>query len=304
MCSERKDFCRSFIGMFPNNTIYRHSSTQPGNPVSTIRPKNNKIYSSSGLTYQLVGFAIFFLLSIPVIALAGGIRDTKHNLSGSLSKWPGKFTVKAVDEPEICIFCHTPHNATPAQPLWNHELSGVTNYINYWSNTLASYSSEAEAPPIDGYSKLCLSCHDGTVAVGSVQSRTPEILMEASECVDGSGKLIVGGECSGYIGTDLSGGHPISIVYNQSLVDKRNGKTNLCQLNPPPSSDPDVKLYSTQGGQRGVQCTSCHDPHTNKSAELKDGQLWPPFWQKPSYNDVCYVCHKVDCGEPTEIWPW
>ncbi len=45
------------------------------------------------------------------------IQFTKHNLSSS-----GPGPIRATDEDRICIFCHTPHNATPLSPLWNKEL--------------------------------------------------------------------------------------------------------------------------------------------------------------------------------------
>lgn len=273
----------------------------------------------SSMSKIIILMVIIILIIVTFLAALVQAKDppqtsivyTKHNLSGSLSRWPSPSnTVKAIYEPEICIFCHTPHNANPVQPLWNHELSAVQTYKVYWSNTLQSYTeAESQAWKIDGFSKLCLSCHDGTVAVGSVNSRWEEILMNISNCIDASGKLISGSGCSGYIGTDLSGGHPISIVYDNSLVSKRNNSniTNSCWLNPPPSNRTSpVKLYPTenQGGGMGVQCTSCHNPHTNRSLEENNGVKWPPFWQGTSYNDVCFVCHYNDCGESYKIWPY
>jgi predicted CXXCH cytochrome family protein len=229
--------------------------------------------------FFILYFSFCILMVIPFLVQAG-IRDTKHNLSVS-----GMGDVKAVSETQICIFCHTPHNASPAHPLWNHELSAVVNYINYASPTLQSYASEAEAPPIDGHSKLCLSCHDGTVAIGSIVSRFDEIMMvTVPGVIDDSGKLIGG---PGYLGTDLSGGHPISIVFDEALANKRNSADPpLSRLNWP-INDPDIKLHPTQG-RYGVQCTSCHDPHGSKAA----GE-WPPFWHKATHDEVCMVCHEA-----------
>ena len=62
--------------------------------------------------------------------------------------------------------------------------------------------------------------------------------------------------------------------------------TELLQLNWP-ITDKDVKLYPTQGG-KGIQCTSCHDPHGGKG----DSEA-PPFWQKKTYDEVCLVCHNA-----------
>jgi hypothetical protein len=228
-------------------------------------------------------FAFCIFVCIPIFTFAK-VEDTKHNLSVS---GPGE--VKAVSETQICIFCHTPHNAAPAQPLWNHQLSAVVNYINYTSDTLQSYG-EGEAPPIDGHSKLCLSCHDGTVAIGWIMSRWEEIMMvTAAGLIDSSGKLIGG---RGYLGTDLSGGHPISIIFDEVLAIKRNAAEPPLTRLKWPIVDLDIKLYPTQGGY-GVQCTSCHDPHENKAGE------WPPFWQKPLHDEVCLVCHEppFDSGD-------
>jgi predicted CXXCH cytochrome family protein len=224
-------------------------------------------------------FLICILISIPVLAIAG-ISTSKHNLSVS-----GPGPIRAVSETQICIFCHTPHNASPAGPLWSHAPSAAASYTNYWSPTLKSYASQAEAPPIDGFSKLCLGCHDGTIALGAVISRQEDIQMVTiAGVVDPTGKLLPG--AAGYMGTDLSGHHPISIVFNQALATQRNADPFLMPLKWP-ITDPDVKLYPTQSGY-GVQCTSCHEPHG-----AKGGVGAPPFWQKATYDDVCLVCHEL-----------
>ena len=208
----------------------------------------------------------------PFLAFAAGIKNTKHDLSAS-----GPGPAAAITETRVCIFCHTPHNAYPAYPLWNHELSAVENYTNYWSPTLKSYASQAEAPPIDGFSKLCLSCHDGTVALGAIISADDEIDVVPDFMTE---------SLDGYLGTDLSGGHPISIVFDSSLANLRNQDPSTMHLNWP-INDAQVKLYPTQRGL-GVQCTSCHDPHGGRG-----GVDAPPFWQKSTHDEVCLVCHDI-----------
>jgi len=46
------------------------------------------------------------------------VEDTLHNLSAS---GPGK--IRSLDEKEVCVFCHIPHNAVTPEPLWGHRLS-------------------------------------------------------------------------------------------------------------------------------------------------------------------------------------
>jgi hypothetical protein len=230
-------------------------------------------------------FILCILLVVPYVTSAK-VSETKHNLSVS-----GPGPIKAVEETQICIFCHTPHSSESIYPLWNHEVSSFQSYINYWSPTLQAYDFE-EAPPIDGFSKLCLSCHDGTIAIGAVLNREEDILMSPSPYLDAQGRLLPGAK--GYLGTDLSGGHPISFIFDEFLAAKRND-AGLTKLNWP-ISDNDVKLYPTQGGY-GVQCPSCHDPHNNKAAGG-----WPPFWRKETHDEVCMVCHDSEIPEGVIEW--
>jgi hypothetical protein len=109
---------------------------------------------------------------------------SKHNLSISS---PGD--VHATTESDICIFCHTPHNATGDGPLWNHQMSSAA-YQPYTSSTL-----KATVGQPTGASRLCLSCHDGTVALGMVHSRSGGIAMNSPMMPAGPNN----------IGTDLSG---------------------------------------------------------------------------------------------------
>lgn len=256
-----------------------------------------KTINKGAFRFILCFFAMMLLSAIPASA---GVKDTRHNLSVS-----GPGIIKAVAETQICIFCHTPHNARPEAPLWNHNPSAVVSYVNYWSPTLQAYASEAEAPPIDGFSKLCLGCHDGTIALGAVASREEDIQMVTIPGKVEAGILKPG--AGGYLGTDLSGGHPISFIFDEALMNKRNSHPGpLSKLKWPirkynekfAGRDTEVKLYPAQGGY-GVQCSSCHDPHEDRSLDLADGKPWPPLWRKTgvpgvvsAHDEVCLVCHE------------
>ena len=85
--------------------------------------------------------------------------NTKHNLVGHRAR--GRSARSG--ETRICVFCHTPHNATPESPLWNRELEPQI-YTVYASPTLRA----GALPQPFGPTKLCLTCHDGTIAMGAV----------------------------------------------------------------------------------------------------------------------------------------
>ena len=97
------------------------------------------------------------------------VKNTVHNLSIS-----GPGAVRAISETEVCVFCHTPHGSSGVTPLWNRN-SPVGPYTIYQSSSL-----EAAIGQPTGASKLCLSCHDGTIALGSVLSRPFPIVMAGS----------------------------------------------------------------------------------------------------------------------------
>jgi len=216
-------------------------------------------------------------IALPVLLLSAAARAdvsmTKHNLSIT-----GPGPIRAVAEPRICKFCHTPHTAQPASPLWNRRDSGRL-YVKYWSPTLDAYGPGA-APPVQGSSRLCLGCHDGTVALGDVAQGGP-IRMRP-----GADRVAHRPDGPGFSGTDFSGSHPISFRVTQALIARNNAKGEELPLKPLAAmrSDPDVKLDK----QGRIQCTTCHDPHKDASRERSGA----PFWRKPTWEGVCLVCHE------------
>ena len=223
---------------------------------------------------RAISLAVLALAAAPRAAGADSIVNTPHNLSVS-----GPGPIKATTETQVCIFCHTPHDANPAGPLWNHRLSSGVTYIKYTSPTMVAYTSQATAPDPNGASKLCLSCHDGTVALGAVQSQASPIPLQG-----GKVQLVPGD--TGYLGTDLSKTHPISFVVTDQIV-ATNNATNVAglALNTVSAmrSDPDVHLDALDR----VQCTACHDPHSDANF----GTSGVHFYRKAQRAAPCLVCH-------------
>src|SRR5262249_51511209 len=70
----------------------------------------------------------------------------------------------------LCNFCHIAHKfgSAPTGPsylLWNHTLSNVASYGVYTSDSMRSTPTDLGGQIT--VSNLCLSCHDGTVAINS-----------------------------------------------------------------------------------------------------------------------------------------
>lgn len=209
------------------------------------------------------------------------VLTTKHNLSTS-----GPGTVKSNQESQVCIFCHTPHNAQPDSPLWNRQDPG-TSYTLYNSST-----ANANIGQPTGASVLCLSCHDGTIALGKVLSRTNPITMQ-----DGVTTMPAG---STNLGTDLSDDHPISFAYTASLVTQRNG-----ELTQPGNLTGAVKLDNS--GR--MQCTSCHDAHNDNNGKFLvvsnlGGALCETCHLKPAWGQTPHnISTATWDGLATDPWP-
>ena len=195
-------------------------------------------------------------------ALAKRVAFTKHNLSIT-----GPGSVKATVGQNLCLFCHTVKRSRRGIPaLWNRKEQG-TRYIPYRSSTL---SSDVGQP--NGSSRLCLSCHDGTIALGATVYRSAEIPFAG-------GLRTIPPSRSSWLGSDLSDDHPVSFVYDSSQT----------AANPEiahPSSLPDeIKLDKNQR----LQCTTCHDVHDDTYGKflVTDNQ----------FSRLCLFCHRKEGWE-------
>ncbi len=201
-----------------------------------------------------------WVLIVAASAAAAGAQErvaqTPHNLSVS-----GPGAVRAASETQICIFCHAPHNTGGMRPLWNRE-APVASYQIYESSTL-----DAQPGQPTGASKLCLSCHDGTIALGSVLSRQDRIRMAGSD-------YIPAGLTN--LGTDLSDDHPISFHYTSGLA------ASDLQLASPAALPGEIKLDVT--GQ--LQCTACHDAHNNQFGDF--------LVRSNESGALCTACHLME----------
>lgn len=270
------------------------------------------------MKYAVSFFAviILFLNAESVFSARGDLGDenikyTKHNLS---SFWPADAgadirTVKSPTQTEVCVFCHTPHGSTLEDlgggvraPLWNRKLSSA-NYFLYdevWSPTLEAYRGPNLKPSAPtGYSKLCLSCHDGTLAISNVYnapgsggySSTGQSSIPLTGTDTGGTMPAGSGRSTGdtrLIGANLSNDHPVSFVFDMNLYNADKEVADPSTVVDPVTNK--TLLYSGMSATRNnVQCTSCHNPHTTYEKFLRMSK-----WQTggtPTTRQICLNCH-------------
>ncbi|MBI5756134.1 MAG: cytochrome c3 family protein [Nitrospirae bacterium] len=260
---------------------------------------------------KLILIFAFYLLILTshvyafVAAPTEDVKNTRHNLSSSGPTERNVF-VSSVATPtttEICVFCHTPHGANPdavsfGAPIWNRRLSGetYTMYDQVWSK---SFEGTLNTGQPTGFSRLCLSCHDGTIALGRLINppgsggfvrfddatstlKTFSMTYQNSQtsgCVGADCIPIGAGVTTGdtrLLGVDLRNDHAISFLFDTALavkdgelVDPGAGITlhqgqdvSLTK----PGIDPNLSPVKRHVGNDpnvadSVQCTSCHNPH-------------------------------------------
>ncbi|MBI4687612.1 MAG: hypothetical protein HY756_07500 [Nitrospirae bacterium] len=229
-----------------------------------IHNKKHMVYfkNKRGLLIVTAAFSSLFLIACLFLTdtelYGGSIVNTRHNLSVT-----GPGPIKSTTEEQICIFCHTPHNARRDIPyLWNRQDTTV-NYIPYQSSTL--YASVGQP---SGTSKLCLSCHDGTIALGALISEPQEVPFQ------GGIRFIPEGPTK--LGTDLSDDHPVSFIYDSALAISNGELID-------PSGLPSVVRLDRNGQ---LQCTACHDPHDDTYGKF--------LVMANNYSALCTACHDKD----------
>ncbi len=226
------------------------------------------------------------------------VVSSPHNLSASGGG--GQHNVTFATETRICVFCHVPHAAKVSQPLWSRDLPPETSYTPYSSSTLHA-DPKPDLPT--GASRLCLSCHDGTIALG----------LYVGSRVSGSTVIPTDPEprFNPNLGTDLSDDHPISFFYSETLA----GQGELVS---PAALPAEIRL--DQDGM--LQCTACHDPHNNQFGNflvMDNSQSGSPLciachdntgWsgaahnpqQSPVLANACMNCHYVHSApEPVRL---
>ncbi len=253
------------------------------------------------------------------------IVNTRHNMTMSyLGGASVNMDGARNDYAEVCVFCHTPHGANSSidAPLWNRTNPG-TSYTLY--NKPLTSGQTPTAPGVN--SLVCLSCHDGTVAIdsiinmpnrpgfnsynrsqetsqndaflGSWPDNSPTLHANLGECIlcHSSTNPFAPDFSAFLIGTDLRNDHPVGV----SLPD-----TNVFDFNPPTGATGNVSFYDNNANGRPdnnelrfynsgqgfeVECASCHNPHGTAISGLHGGPLIPSFMRVNDQSTLCLTCH-------------
>jgi predicted CXXCH cytochrome family protein len=245
-----------------------------------------------GLTYGALSLAVA-IVGDPILGADDPILGSKHDFTG-LNDRAGVVAMAGVafsDYGYSCVYCHIPPEEAGALPEdfggipgWNRFVPAVENYQTY--DQTGSHSLDTRPGTPNPISMLCLSCHDGTMAVDMVvfrpvtfdpaQDDAMHMRLNASDDIESCGKChngqIAHNIAVKVIGTDLRNDHPISMQYagiGWADPDFRAPDT-------PAGFDNGVKLYNGN-----VECMTCHNVHDTRNELLL----------RANAEVLCFTCH-------------
>jgi predicted CXXCH cytochrome family protein len=254
----------------------------------------------SMLVLLCVALGIFLGSSVVIAGTSPGtgIKQTAHDLSSATGRgalWNAGTAADSLDR--ICIYCHAPHHTiTPADavtagltyyPLWNRQVT--TKVYALYQNTDPlnpdvpndiSHQLNAALNQPGSVSKLCLSCHDGTLAVNQYGYYAPtgSSKFMGTKLITDQPRFAIGAGTTG-----LANHHPIGFDYGAvAAVDDEIKDAGATLLGSNPYG---LTINSLLFGNK-MECASCHDVHNTKNTGDKF------TWVQDSGSNLCLSCHK------------
>jgi predicted CXXCH cytochrome family protein len=175
-----------------------------------------------------------------------------HDLSAGSSPLSGA-------NANACVYCHAPHGGLTTPGLWNQTLSTKQYTLNPGTT-----GNPITPTSVGRASTLCLSCHDGSVAVGQTV---------------GLGTIKTVGTMPA-MGTNLEGSHPFSI--QPQIKDAPTLVPSLVASHT--TKDPAVRLFDNN-----IECSTCHDVHN----QYNDRRATKFLVRDNTSSALCFACHDV-----------
>ena len=220
-----------------------------------------------------------FLAGLILLGCAIGRAQITGDVLGVHDLGPGGKSHVAGARTDSCSYCHAPHSGLKVG-LWNQKLT-TAQYDMYKSQTEKNTGVQ---PALASDSNMCLSCHDGTVAVGDTVVYGQVTTVGTMNTVDV------------FASDKMQSSHPFSL--GPQIKDNIHLVSTLSASGKTGDTSGAVKLV---GGT--VECTSCHNPHV----QAKD-QVSQKFLVKDgSGGQLCLSCHdpaRTSGGQKNPLADW
>ncbi len=242
-----------------------------------------------------LGVVALTVMGASMAFASSSVVNSKHNMLTA---------VNATDTyNRVCAFCHTPHHALDGSaipvdynPLWSHTFSTMT-FTGYDSTTIEGVLLTGD--PVAGNSRLCMSCHDGVIAVDQHYG-------------NGLGSIFrQDGDSWGGIdvptGNSLTNDHPIGFNYQPVGGTDSNAGSSMTDVSiitgNTDGSDKEIRGTATPlwafptrtianlleqriAGVQLMTCGSCHDVHNTFTVGTRYFLVGDQ-----TNSQICLTCH-------------
>jgi predicted CXXCH cytochrome family protein len=220
------------------------------------------------------------LLAGPMVLLSAVVLSAQipGDVMGMHNLGPGTKSPVSGARTDSCSYCHAPHSGMNIG-LWNQKLT-TQSYTMYTSNTEKNTGAQ---PVLGSASNMCLSCHDGTVAVGSTLVYGQVTMQGSMNAPD-------------VFSSKMQSSHPFSLV--TPLKDNLDLVATLASSGKTADVTGAVKLI-----KGSVECTSCHNPHI----QAKDLVSQNFLVKESSSGQLCLSCHdpaRTASGQVNPLADW
>jgi hypothetical protein len=275
----------------------------------------------------MTSLALGLLGASSVLAFTGsfvpgsGINGTVHDMTIQGNYGPATADASGG---RICIYCHTPHNSIAPSPennngqtiaggnqttdprftympLWNHALTTILNYNTYYNGPgapqVGSHASQSIANGMapGSVSLLCLSCHDGSVAVNTYGNSAYQPAGSTSV-----GSATIAAQYQIGANGNLQNHHPIGFDYDAVQMADAEIRPDTTLLSAGSGIDGSISAHLYGGsatgacGQNCMECGTCHSVHNkgNTGERL--------LWRSDINSQLCLSCHDKGTYTPPD----
>lgn len=262
------------------------------------------------------GLVVHIHLSSDKNVGGAGIIGSSHDLS-NVGNLPGsiasnKFVGTGDNQNRVCVYCHHPHNAYAASgnamynhdgkmttgsaeysPLWNHSMS-QTSFVGYSNGIMMgggdtndtsdqrhmlNAAEVGDGTKIAGVSLLCMSCHDGVVAMNAYSQITGSL---ANMGNPSEGTPIT--QSTAAFKGDMNNHHPMGFSYQAvQNVDAEIAATDTIMVAESNLTINDLLF----GSEKTMECVTCHDVHNTSNQTGAERFLW----RSNDKSNFCLTCH-------------
>jgi predicted CXXCH cytochrome family protein len=234
-----------------------------------------------------------------------GIAGTPHDLSQAGNGMAPFNASPADSKTRICIFCHAPHNAYKLSvanggpgalgagltapdafdylPLWNHTLPAAAVYSMYYAGPGAPQTGPKAQQSLGAVpgstSLLCLSCHDGSVAVNSYGNPSQPVASQSNGSARIGSAYVVGQDGV------LQNHHPIGFSYGAVQSVDTEIRVSSSPLGTAGAISNHLYASAAAGAVDTMECGTCHSVHNkgNSGESL--------LWTSDQNSALCLSCH-------------